>query len=235
MNHRFPQAACGLALFILSFTIAPTTRADEEPSLDDLLNIPKPTTNQPDDKPSKQPKDDKTLPIDPSVAEEELSPQEAADAFKTAIADMTVVADRLNGDRDAGLATQRMQESILARLDKVLAAAKKQQNKGGKGSGQSGQNKPQQQQSGNRQNAGKQGQKQGQQNKPSSNPSQGDGSTGGVAAHENDPNNANPGDAWGHLPARLRDELMQGRDDRFSATYKTLTQEYYRRLAEEGR
>jgi len=238
MTHAPSQAARGLALFTLvTLILAPLTltRAEEEPSLDDLLDIPKKSTTPDKDKPADKPKDDTTLPIDPQVTEPELSPEEAADAFKTAVADMTVVADRLNGDRDAGLDTQRMQESILARLDKVLAAAKKQQNQGGKGGGKSGQNKPQQQQSGNRQNAGKQGAQQQASSRQNGKQSAHGGTKGDVAGHESDPNNADPGDAWGHLPPRLRDELIQGRDDRFSATYKSLTQEYYRRLAEEGR
>lgn len=39
--------------------------------------------------------------------------------------------------------------------------------------------------------------------------------------------------AWGSLPARVRDMLLQGSDDPFSARYKAMTEAYYRRLAEE--
>ena len=40
--------------------------------------------------------------------------------------------------------------------------------------------------------------------------------------------------AWGSLPARIRAMLMQGTEDRFSSRYKALTQEYFKRLAEEN-
>ena len=40
-------------------------------------------------------------------------------------------------------------------------------------------------------------------------------------------------DAWGNLPPRLRDELLQGLEDRFSPLYRDLTELYYQRLAED--
>ena len=39
---------------------------------------------------------------------------------------------------------------------------------------------------------------------------------------------------WGNLPPRVRDQLLQGRSDKYSSHYERLTREYYRRLAEEG-
>jgi hypothetical protein len=39
---------------------------------------------------------------------------------------------------------------------------------------------------------------------------------------------------WGNLPQRVRDMLLQGRKDSYSPLYKRLTEEYYKRLAEEG-
>ena len=39
---------------------------------------------------------------------------------------------------------------------------------------------------------------------------------------------------WGSLPPRVRDQLLQGRKEKFSSLYQQLTQEYYKRLAEEG-
>ena len=41
--------------------------------------------------------------------------------------------------------------------------------------------------------------------------------------------------AWGALPARVRDALMQGAADKYSTMYQRLTESYYRRLAEERR
>ncbi len=47
--------------------------------------------------------------------------------------------------------------------------------------------------------------------------------------------NAPPGAgaAWGNLPARLRDALLQGSGDVTSAKWEALTREYYKRLAEQ--
>ena len=39
--------------------------------------------------------------------------------------------------------------------------------------------------------------------------------------------------AWGSLPERVRDALVQGSSDSFSAAYRRLTEAYYRMLAEE--
>ena len=40
---------------------------------------------------------------------------------------------------------------------------------------------------------------------------------------------------WGRLPPRVRDAVRQGMRDPMSAAYRRLTQEYYRRMAEEPR
>ncbi|MBL8763286.1 MAG: hypothetical protein JNM07_03330 [Phycisphaerae bacterium] len=39
--------------------------------------------------------------------------------------------------------------------------------------------------------------------------------------------------SWGALPSRVRAMLMQGSGDRYSALYERLTEEYYKRLAQE--
>ena len=38
---------------------------------------------------------------------------------------------------------------------------------------------------------------------------------------------------WGRLPPRVREAVRQGLRDPMSAAYRRLTQDYYRRLAEE--
>ncbi|MFM9146006.1 MAG: hypothetical protein ACKORL_11810, partial [Phycisphaerales bacterium] len=40
---------------------------------------------------------------------------------------------------------------------------------------------------------------------------------------------------WGRLPPRVREAVRQGLRDPMSAAYRRLTQDYYRRLAEEQR
>jgi hypothetical protein len=208
----------------------------DEPSLDDLLKIP--TPHAPEAPDQAKPADDAAKPdlqIDPALLEPELSAAEASDAFKAAVADMNKVAGRLADAHDPTLPTQRMQESILARLDKVIDAAQKQCKQcqgGGQGSGQP---KPQQQDQGSQKNAKKPGSQQGQQQQPGASASRDQGSKGAVAPHQKGGNIEELRAEWGHLPPRLRNELIQGRDDAFSATYKSLTAEYYKRLAEEGK
>ncbi len=204
--------------------------ADDEPSLDDLLDLPKDTSPDKDDAKPDDGKTDDKLPIDPNVTEPELTGDQVSAAFKSAVKDMSVVGTRLNERADAGLDTQRMQESILRRLDQIIASAKKQQQQGK--SGKSDQNKNQKEQSGSRQNQGQKSQK-GQAQK--NNQGDGRGTQGSPDDHKAGAATDEAGAGWGSLPARLRDELIQGRDDRFSAPYETLTQQFYKRVAEEGR
>ena len=42
------------------------------------------------------------------------------------------------------------------------------------------------------------------------------------------------GARWGNLPARLREALLQGSSDSYSSLYKSMTESYYKRLAEEA-
>src|SRR5436190_20991466 len=89
------------------------------PSLDDLLGIA----------PDKAPPKDKPPALDPSKAElqRQLSPREAADQFKQAVELMVQTADRLQASKDTGLATQRIQEDILRKLDMIIHSAEQQQ------------------------------------------------------------------------------------------------------------
>lgn len=40
---------------------------------------------------------------------------------------------------------------------------------------------------------------------------------------------------WGHLPARVREQMQNATDEQFLPKYEKLIEEYYRRLAEQGR
>ncbi len=213
-----PNALRGVALAVLLLACAAPGQ-----SLDELLELE---------------------PAKPAAPEQEIAPQtvrkltdeQAQDAFRSAVTTMDDAAERLGGKLDAGLDTQRLQQEILEKLDMVIQAAK--QRKSSNSSSSSGQSsKPQQQDRGSAQNqssgstgaagsaagAGGQGENQGQVSNPS-----------------------HPGEAqptvmredrreWGHLPPRLREELMQGLSEKFSPLYQSLTEAYYKRLAEEGR
>ncbi|MFG0243430.1 MAG: hypothetical protein ACF8R9_11660 [Phycisphaerales bacterium JB054] len=154
-----------------------------------------------------------------------LSGQEIVDEFRSAVDLMNRSAERLGGARDTGLTTQRMQEDVLRALDKLIADA---QQRGQQSSSSSSSSSQQQQQQGQQQQPGQQSSPQSSQgdNRGEANaPGRQDGALG--------PEQAADLAAWGNLPARFRDALVQGASDRFSATYRRLTEEYYRRLAED--
>ncbi len=158
-----------------------------------------------------------------------LSDVELGDAFEVALEKMQTSADLLDIERDSGLGTQRVQQDILIKLDQLIDIAKQMSQKqqmstGGGGSGQP-KLKPgaeQKRQPGERGRAGSDAQ-------------------GGQAI---DPPPGQEGDIntiieetdteWGHLPERLRQMLEQGRSSYISRLYRQLTEEYYKRLAEEG-
>ncbi len=196
-------------------------------TLDELLGLkPKPTPNDPA-KPGDTPPADPTAP-DQSKTDLDrlLTAQEMGDALKQAITLMGDAASRLTEHKDPGLGTQRVQEDVVKRLDQLLASLDKQQSQG------SPQPKPQP--SDPKQQPGP---KKPSPGKPEPQP-KGDGSQ----EHEGPtlqqgqlkPELESARAAWGSLPARVRDMLMQGTEDRFSARYKAMTQEYYKRLAEEN-
>lgn len=164
----------------------------------------------------------------PEEDEEELdrllSGQEIVDEFRAAADLMDRSARRLAAARDTGIGTQRMQEDVLRKLDKLIADAQErsQQNSNSSSSSSSDQQQQQQQQprQENSQQAGD------AENRDERAPP---GGRNGPLGPEQAADLA----AWGVLPARLRDALVQGSSDRFSATYRKLTEAYYRRLAEE--
>ncbi len=190
-----------------------TGYSDPLPTLDELLGLK-------EQSPSSDPNND--------ALDEILSPREAGEALGDAISLMDRVAQRIDADNDISIATQRLQEDILRKLDQVIESAQNNQQGGGGSSSSaqsssSNQQQPnQQQQQGNNQQQGSPGSESGQESMP-----------GGSSA-------ASPGDAlapdgvsWGALPQRVRDALSQGFSDKYSELYRTLTEEYYRALAED--
>ena len=193
----------------------PTPAQPPQPTLDDLLGIPK-------DKPAANPR---PAPADPTRTEldRKLSTQEVEEQFKQAVTLMGETAERLQTSRDTGLPTQRLQEDILRKLDQIIKAA--EQNQKQSKSSQSQQSRDQQQSQPNQQ---QQRNPNGKEAAPDTMqpPSRKDANpTPGVAAR---------GAAWGSLPARLRDALLQGNEDKYSALYQKWTEAYYRRLAEDA-
>ena len=209
-----------------------------QPSLDDLLGIkPKPSEKPATATTPTKPEDSSTAADgapDQSRADLDrlLSAQEIGDALKQAIALMGDASKRMNDHADNGLGTQRVQEDVVKRLDQLLASLDKQKQQG------SGSPKPGPQNNDAQQEPGASKPKPGQgQGQPKPQPG-GDG----MQAHDGPtlqegtlkPELESARAAWGSLPARIRAMLMQGTEDRFSSRYKALTQEYYKRLAEEN-
>jgi len=165
------------------------------------------------------------LPVDPSQAqlERQLSGEQITEAFVEAAQLMSDSADRLEGARDTGIVTQRLQEDVLKRLDMLIEAAKNQQQQQSRSSSQSrssAQSRSQQQRSQNQRAAD--GTNQGEAEPP--------------ARQEGPlrPPSAALNATWGALPERVREALRQGQSSGFSSIYRSLTEAYYRRLAEEA-
>ena len=196
----------------------------EAPSLDDLLNIG--AEKNPQRSPAPIEPDRRAMPIDPDV-QRELNAQDAANQFERAIELMDEASQRLGIQLDPGLATQRVQESVLQKLDTVIAQERRRRQSGSKQC--SGSKK---QDEGNAANEPRQG----QATKPGTQAHQGQASPGQVGPV--DPDKTPLGQLrrqWGHLPTHLRDELWQGLNEPFSPVYRLLTESYYRRLAEQGK
>lgn len=200
---------------------APASRPAQS-SLDDLLNIDEGADTSAEDAAERDRQ---------ARLEQGLTEKEAADAFDAAVGQMTIAADLLQKSRTAGAGTQRTQEEILRKLDSVIDAAKKNQKKNCSGSSSS---------SGA---SSSDGQKNPAGSPPKPQPGQ---------AAQQGPDNKGQVDPpppqegalntiidesraeWGNLPQRVRDMIEQGMQDRISSMYKRLTEDYYRRLAEEA-
>jgi hypothetical protein len=151
---------------------------------------------------------------------------------------MGVAADLLDAKFDPGLGTQRVQEDIIAKLAQLLDQAKK--NKSNTSSSSSSSSQQQQQQQQKPQDPGKRNNQQQPKDNPSDqrnqNPSDNRSEMDSPAPQDPDPNAIleETRSEWGNLPQRVRDMLLQGRKDKFSTLYERMTEEYYKRLAEEG-
>ncbi len=243
-------AACGLALSVGAQTPAETKPAQPEtkpappapaaqPTLDDLLGITKPKPAEPAATPPATPpategnaEPGPWQPVDPTRAdlERKLNDPNVAEDFVQAVTLMKESSDRLTRGSDVGLETQRLQQEVLLRLDKLIEEAKNQsKSKKSKSKSSSQQEQDQQQNQEQEQSS--------QQNKPQQGNQQAAASAqGGNVPRQNAQLKAAPAGAsasWGDLPPHVRDALMQGFSDSFSPTYEQMTQEYYKRLAEQ--
>ncbi len=209
---------------------------DGQPSLDQLLG-----TVAPDTVPASQPAvpsegsqstPSRSVELETDVLRR-LTDQTPSDMFGQAVVQMDEVAGRLGDKLDAGQETQRLQTSILAKLDQLIAAAQKQGLSAGSGGGEGAAGQAQQQEFGSGHNTGSQREQAG--DRPSSGADGTDIGTGDQPTPGQDQSTVmqDHRSHWGNLPDRLRNELWEGLNERFSSVYKDLTGQYYRRLAQE--
>lgn len=188
-------------------------KGDALPSLDELLGLGQGAAEDETDK---------------AQLDKLLSGQELGQAFQQAVALMGDAARRLTESRDVGLATQRVQEDALRKLDQLISSldrqSRQQQQQSQSQQQDDPRNSPRQRQQQQQQSA--------QQQAAGSDPQEHEGPTLQEGALNPLLDSARA--AWGALPARVREMLMQGSADRFSALYNKRTQDYYRRLAEES-
>ncbi len=138
-------------------------------------------------------------------------------------------AEGLIAQRDTSERTQRLHKEIVADLDVLIEQLKKQCSSGQCAGG--GEKKP--------------------KGKPGSGSKAGTGENQGNnrAAKDSTPRIGRSGDSradldrmkamlnevWGHLPAKVRDQLQSSAPEEFLPKYEKLIEEYYKRLAEERR
>lgn len=189
--------------------------AKQPPSLDDLLGLPK-----------SEPAPARPAATDPTknALDRKLTATEASDQFKQAVQLMGETAERLQASRDTGLATQRLQEDIVRKLDQVIKAAEQNQKQSRSSRSQQQKDQPQPQPN----------QSQSQRNPDAKESAPDTMEPPGAQKANPAPGVAARGAAWGSLPARLRDALLQGNEDKYSSLYQKWTEAYYRRLAEDA-
>ena len=204
-------------------TEEPAEEASESPpSLAELLGI---ETERDSNETDAAAESERQRSLDSALAEEEPSA-----AFKQAILDMDETAVLLRNKQATGLGTQRLQIRIVERLQALIDSAKRQQQQQQQ---QQSSNSDSGQDPGQRQE-GEEQQQQGQQQQQ-----QQGGEANGV--NPPSPQHAELEESidetrieWGGLPPRVRELINQGMRDRVSELYRSLTEQYYRRMAEDA-
>jgi hypothetical protein len=206
---------------------------DPPPSLDDLLDL------EPESDAEGTADDAAIAESDRARLDAALAEQEPSQAFRAAVEDMLVSTELLGQRQATGLGTQRLQQRIVDRLQALIdAAARQQQQQSSSSSSSSSQQQQQQQQ----QEPGKRSDQQSQQQQQQQNGDQrSEDGTDGSSVQPPPPEGVELGGTlegsgveWGNLPPRMRDLVTQGLRDRVSEVYRSLTEAYYKRMAEEG-
>ncbi|GAB5496630.1 MAG: hypothetical protein Phyf2KO_17100 [Phycisphaerales bacterium] len=187
------------------------------PTLDELLGLDN------DSESADEESSEKTDATDAELDRQLDTDKPIADEFLEAVGLMHESATRLSGQSDTGVVTQRLQEDILRRLDELIDRAGEQSSSSSSSSSEEQQEQRQQP----NQQSRDENQANINENQDTTNPPGGQDARLGAQATLD-------GARWGNLPERLRDALLQGSSDSYSSLYKSMTETYYRRLAEEA-
>jgi hypothetical protein len=164
--------------------------------------------------------------------EDRLQERSIEENFSAAITDMSVAANLLTKRLSAGIELQRLQEEIIRRLDVVIEEAQAQQSSSSSSSQQQ-QQQQQQQQLPNQPQQQQQANSEGEQQERDQGES---GETQPPGRQESDLQAIFEESSveWGSLPSRMRDMIRQGMRESVSRTYRRMTEQYYRKIAEES-
>jgi hypothetical protein len=203
-------------------------------SLDDLLGI--------EDEPpgaDTPPGDDAEAIEDAPTSDElelerALSMQEARQALVQAAQQMNEATLRLRRTRDTGVVTQRLHNEIIDKLDVLIKQAEQQQSQSSSSSSSSSSSQSQSQMQQGAQQQGQRQQQQQSQTQPGDESSPIDGERNMEFREGRLDQFDATGAAWGALPERVRERLLESSNDRFSSLYEALTEAYYRKLAEDS-
>ena len=191
---------------------------DTPASLDDLLDLEAGEGTDSDEAAAEL---ERRRTLDAALAE-----QEPEQAFRVAITEMLESVDLLRDRRSTGLGTQRVQERIVDRLQVLIDSARRQ--------------RQQQQQDPGRRSQQPQDGREGQDGREQQGRNDGENQDGSSTQPPPPESTTLEGVLdesqveWGSLPPRVRDLITQGMRDQMSQLYRSLTEAYYRRMAEEA-
>jgi len=202
--------------------------AETPPSLDDLLDLEDGADSSTDESAAEL---ERRRTLDAALAE-----QEPEQAFRVAVTEMLESVDLLRDRRSTGLGTQRVQERIVDRLQVLIDSARQQQQQ----QQQSSSSSSQQQQDPGRRSQEQQEGRDAQDARDAEGRNDGENQDGSSTQPPPPESTTLEGVLdesqveWGSLPPRVRELITQGMRDQMSQLYRSLTEAYYRRMAEEA-
>lgn len=219
------MATIALGLTLTQEDPGPSETSQDPPSLDELLGI------EGDPESGEAADVERERSLDRALADEK-----PAVAFKQAILDMDRSSQRLRDKQATGLGTQRLQTRIIDRLQALIESAQRQQQQqqqsspssSNSDSGQDPGSRSEGEQEGQQQQAQQEGQSQGQDGAqtPGTPPPPEHAVLQGTLDETRI--------EWGNLPPRVRELINQGMRDRMSELYRSMTEAYYKRMAEDA-